>query len=284
MAKLYSAAPADVVQRLNAMKAKFHPDLQQHGVTVGVLMVVEDAEDPEPCLTVGGYPAVAKVKITACRLRAHGLPDAQIDIDLVSWHGLGDAEQDAVLDHELTHLEIDFYRKSGQPKRDSCDRPKLRLRLHDHQYGWFSGVAERHGEASLEVQQYRRHVCEHNQRWFPFAIEEMYGVDEPPVTDAPPAEPAPLKDIHAEQPVSVLTPHGITRQVQSMLEHHGFDVLGDLERLWKRGGRLADYKGFGPEKADSVSDAYVAYHNAHPEVFGKTPEEVAAGQQEQGAA
>ena len=41
----------------------------------------------------------------------------------------------------------------GNVRRDDIDRPLLRIRKHDHQFGWFDAVARRHGKHSIEVQQ-----------------------------------------------------------------------------------------------------------------------------------
>jgi hypothetical protein len=52
--------------------------------------------------------------------------------------------------------------------RDDLDRPKLRVRKHDHQFGWFDSIARRHGPASFEVQQYRKFNESHRQLWLEF--------------------------------------------------------------------------------------------------------------------
>ena len=62
---------------------------------------------------------------------------------------------DAVLDHELSHLELvtDGY---GNVKHDDLERPRLRIALHDWQFGWFDAVARRHGSDATEVQQAKK--------------------------------------------------------------------------------------------------------------------------------
>jgi hypothetical protein len=72
------------------------------------------------------------------------------------------ATQVAVLDHELTHLEL-VTDGDGTVKYDDYNRPKLKIRLHDIHYGWFSEVAKRHKGASIEVQQATRLVSEHEE-------------------------------------------------------------------------------------------------------------------------
>jgi hypothetical protein len=166
--KLYNQAPTEIVNQLRSVMTAAHDRLVKHRVTVGVLLVRDDAEEPLPCLKHHGYAAMAIVSITPIKHRAKGSPDAIIEIDQVTWDDLGEAEQNALLDHELTHLEL-VLNDGGAPKLDGCGRPKLRVRLHDHQYGWFHDIAMRHGEASQEVQQYAALHEERHQQWFAFA-------------------------------------------------------------------------------------------------------------------
>jgi hypothetical protein len=54
------------------------------------------------------------------------------------------------------------------PAFDALDRPKLAMRKHDHQFGWFDEVAQRHGEASPEVRQARVLMEKSGQLYFDF--------------------------------------------------------------------------------------------------------------------
>jgi hypothetical protein len=114
-----------------------HPDLDEDGAPKG------------PPVTLNGYPCAAKVKITAPKDRAKGCGDAEILIDHDLYQELPDAERDALLDHELQHLE-----STGE--FDDMGRPKLTMRLHDHSFGWFDAIAARHGRASFELRQFER--------------------------------------------------------------------------------------------------------------------------------
>ena len=67
-----------------------------------------------------------------------------------------------MIDHELTHLA-----KKGTIF-DPLDRPKLSMRLHDHQFGWFDQIAKRHGRASIEVKQVRAFFESSGQMYFDF--------------------------------------------------------------------------------------------------------------------
>jgi len=116
----------------------------------------------EPTLTSGGYACAAITRIISTRMRAHGMPDVEILVDGDRWAGWSREKQDAILDHELEHIVV-------SKQVDSMGRPKLRLRGHDFQLGWFRSVAERHGEHSLEVEQAEDLVAKSKQVFFPFA-------------------------------------------------------------------------------------------------------------------
>lgn len=172
--KRYTPAGEDVLQRLWTIAKTSHADVVEHKVTIGVVFVWVEALLPVPCLTQHGYDAIAIVSKTPTKHRVKGAPDAMIEIDKVRWDELGEAEQDALLDHQLTHLIV-ATDDGGHAKRDGCGRPRLWIRLHDHQYGWFDNVAMRHGAASQEVREYVRHYEQYHQRWFAFAAERRSG-------------------------------------------------------------------------------------------------------------
>jgi hypothetical protein len=135
---------------------KFHPPLVEIGLTFSVLMA-EAKRDAEgnltgPAIKHHGYPALAKVRIVSERDRAHGMADVALLLDGDRWPLLSQGERIALLDHELTHIEL-VIDDEGKPKADDLGRPKLRIRLHDFEAGWFHEVAERHGKQSQEVQQ-----------------------------------------------------------------------------------------------------------------------------------
>lgn len=168
-------------QQLNVLvqaMTDYHPRLVKAGVTVdlSVAFAKVDEETGEvlgPALKVRGVPVLAKVKIMPLEDRIQGSGDARITIDGDRWADLSPDERLAVLDHELTHLQVqeEMIRqappKAGdppspvapvefRPKLDDAQRPKLKMRQHDHEYGWFDEVAKRHGKSSIEVQQVER--------------------------------------------------------------------------------------------------------------------------------
>jgi hypothetical protein len=162
--KTYSQAP-DVIGTLEKVRADYHTDLE--GVTIDGLFTF-DSESSEPVLQHGGYPAGAVVRITPVKDRALGVADATIIVDRAGWLTLSARQRAALLDHELTHLERKVDAESGELLCDVLDRPKLLMRKHDHQFGWFDEVAQRHGEASPEVRQARVLMESSGQLYFDF--------------------------------------------------------------------------------------------------------------------
>jgi hypothetical protein len=65
----------------------------------------------------------------------------------------------AVIDHELRHLMLAKNKRTGEIQLDDEGRPKLRIRPHDFEFGWFARTAELYGEESYEVSQAREIVA-----------------------------------------------------------------------------------------------------------------------------
>lgn len=164
--KSYSHASEDVERIIERMLEQYHaPELDD--VTIAALFVY-DLESSEPVLTHGGYAAQAVCRITPVRDRALGVADAVIIIDRSNWLTLTQKQRDALIDHELNHLERVVDEDTEAPQTDAVDRPKLRIRKHDHQFGWFDIVAERHGDDSPEVRQARQLIAATGQLYLDF--------------------------------------------------------------------------------------------------------------------
>jgi hypothetical protein len=163
--KCYSAASDDLLTVIERMRAEHYEEMLD-GVTIGALFVF-DSESSLPILTHQGYPADATIRITPVRDRALGVADAVIVVDRSRWSILSPAQKNALIDHELMHLERDLD-DDGDPKVDAFNRPKLRIRRHDHQLGWFDDVARRHGEASPEIRGARQLIEATGQLYFDF--------------------------------------------------------------------------------------------------------------------
>lgn len=168
MPKTYDQAPDEVHDRVRTLFHRYYTDtLKAVGAKIDLLMVSTDAEDAH-ALTHGGYPALATVRIIGAKDRAKGCGDAEIVIDRDAYEGMTSSQRDALLDHELYHLDIKRGR-TGQPKFDDHKRPCFTMRKHDIQVGWFAEIARRHKENSHEVRQATEIHEEYSQLLFGFA-------------------------------------------------------------------------------------------------------------------
>lgn len=156
---VYQRETAAMRKSLTAVMKAYHPGLVDAGVTVDLIRVHASTDangDPKgPALKHGGYQAAAVVRIVGTKERVAGRGDAEIVVDGDRWDEWNDEERAAIFDHELTHLELKTIGETATVDRDDLDRPKLKMRLHDRQFGWFDAVARRHGKHSVEVMQAR---------------------------------------------------------------------------------------------------------------------------------
>lgn len=142
-------------------EARYHPIIETilaHGPRDRYGCVSGDA------ITVHGRKAMACIRVTKLEERVAGRGDAIIWVDGDEYKEWLVPTLDAILDHELTHLET-VLDKYGNPAFDDLNRLKLRLRPHDFQVGWFDEVAERHGHVSVEAMQAAELVAK--QMYFP---------------------------------------------------------------------------------------------------------------------
>ena len=177
MSKSYDRAPAEVSERAHKLIGKFHPDINEADLKIDFIYV----RNPDgPAVTHGGYRALALCKVVNLKDRAMLRGDVEIQIDAEVYEKMSAAEKDALLDHELYHIEIqredadddsDQGDARGSIRTDDLDRPKVRLRKHDYQFGWFTAIAERHGQASPEVVQAKLLWDENGQAFFPMLME-----------------------------------------------------------------------------------------------------------------
>lgn len=141
----------NVLDRAIARVVKqWHQDLDEAKVTFNVLWAVSDDAD-EPAIKKNGLGVIALIKVNNLKDRVSGLEDATLIVDKRRWDAMQDEEQTAVLDHELTHLEVKR-KKTKEIKRDDVNRPALGLRPHDFEIGAFRVVVERHKGAAIEGQ------------------------------------------------------------------------------------------------------------------------------------
>lgn len=148
----YDKCDPSVKKLVTEIIAEFdsYEKLRTVDVKIDLLFAYADLdENDQPtnnAITHQGVKALGLCRIVNLKDRTKGLGDAEILLDGDWWKGASDEEQKALLDHELHHLGF-----TG--KMDNLGRPKLKLRKHDYQIGWFTIIAQRHGIHSQERKQ-----------------------------------------------------------------------------------------------------------------------------------
>ena len=148
----YTDPTSEVMQVYASEMEKHHPELVGAEVTVKVLMAHgkrdKNGDLVGSAIKVRGCLAAGAIKIVSTKDRAAGMADAVMYLDADRWDEWSSEQQAALIDYELTHLEL-CCESDGTVKRDDQDRPKLRMWPHDRELGWFDAVASRHGEHSF---------------------------------------------------------------------------------------------------------------------------------------
>jgi len=116
-------------------------------------------------LKLHGRAADGICRILPLKQRALGRGDAEISLDGDRWRDYSDAERRSLLDHELHHLSVRL--EKGMPAKDDLGRPKLRMRKHDVEFGWFAVIAARHGVESGERRQAKQVMEQYGQYFWP---------------------------------------------------------------------------------------------------------------------
>jgi hypothetical protein len=162
----YEVASPKVQTMCREIVEAHHPELVEYEVSVTCLFAEQESGENKPSVKLHGRPCFATIKKTSARDRALGLPDAVITIDRRKFKELGDRSRRAMLDHELSHLEVD----GGA---DSAGRPKLNMRHHDWELHGFRGVVDRWGVDAVELSQLNEFSqCPDGQAVFQF-LEEI---------------------------------------------------------------------------------------------------------------
>lgn len=164
MSTIYTRAPKEVIELANQVIDRFHPEFKDAELKVDFIFAL--GESMGPAIKHGGYPANAICRIISLKDRVKGNGDAEIVIDGDQWNDWSEEQRQALLDHELHHIIIQrvggmHWHGEGVMLRDDSGRPKLKLRKHDAQFGWFEVIAQRHGAASFECQQAKQVFEEH---------------------------------------------------------------------------------------------------------------------------
>ena len=157
MAVILELAEESVHALAKEIIERFHPDLKEKadkpgsGIRLCIFMASNgDKESHEPAVKLHGYPCYATIGIIPYKQRVDKRADAEITIDESKWKDMPETQQRALLDHEITHLEV-VRDEDGFLKTDDAGRPKLKMRLHDWQLGGFRVIAQRYGADALDV-------------------------------------------------------------------------------------------------------------------------------------
>jgi hypothetical protein len=158
--KCYQEADSSVADLVTKLMKKRHPDMVKHEVKVAVLFVYDDEDSEKPAVSLHGRECLATISITSAKNRAAGMADALILLDRTKYLKATDRRRESLLAHELHHLVL-------KPKEtDGAGRPKLVMREHDHQFGWFEQIARDYGDDAWEVVQAREIMRQAGQLYF----------------------------------------------------------------------------------------------------------------------
>lgn len=165
----YKLCEDSVQKTCKAIIDKHHKELDQYGLTV-ICMFADAGNDangaPKPAVKLHGRPCAATIKKTSPQNRALGQPDAIINIDKHIWYDLDDIKQMALIDHELTHIDLTY-------EEDETERPGFTMRQHDWELSGFADVVSRWGKDAIEMMQLRKfHALEDGQTVFGFLDEK----------------------------------------------------------------------------------------------------------------
>lgn len=161
-ATIYERCTDDVKEVADELIKKYHSDLLTKGKPVEIEYVFAqlepDSNGDRPTgnpVKLHGVACYAVVKVIPAKHRALGSKDAEIIIDKDKWEKMTMGQRRALLDHELEHL-MTKRDAAGVMVLDAYERPRLRMKHHDWDLGWFDSIAQRHAHFSVEVTQARK--------------------------------------------------------------------------------------------------------------------------------
>jgi hypothetical protein len=165
MGTVYWKADQEIVSFVDNVMMKWHGDLHVNQVKIGIIMAMSSSEETT-ALRLHGYPVAAMVKIVPLKDRITKEYDAEMMIDASLWKESNIKRKTALIDHELSHIEVRRKKpekpKKGEPKReidplgevvyDDIGRPALKTRKGDYNVGdGFLKVIQRHQDESFET-------------------------------------------------------------------------------------------------------------------------------------
>jgi Putative phage metallopeptidase len=170
MPATYDPGDSEINGRIKTIIDEYFADLKEAGVKVKVLFA---ASDEPPAVKHQGYAASAMIRINNLRERTLGNGDALMIVDKKAYDELtSDRDRDALMHHELHHLIVKRDKEGNDILKDDLGRPRLGMRKHDFQVGWFAETARIFGKNSPEVRQARQMVELGGEFLFPFMLEK----------------------------------------------------------------------------------------------------------------
>lgn len=151
-----------------------HAPVLTAGVRIDFLFAFADLDaktglPKNDAITHRGRRALGLCRKIKVKDRVKGMGDAEITLDGDWWVTVDDEERRALLDHELHHIAV------IEGEKDKAGRPKLALREHDVEFGWFTVIAARHGLHSQERKQAAQIMEMHGQFYFPELVKATGG-------------------------------------------------------------------------------------------------------------
>lgn len=154
---VYEKAGPPVLDVVRDAIERYHPELDQFGVRIDVLVAsaaIDDCGNPRgPGLTKHGREVLGLARVTTQKQRVVGAGDCELIVNGDIWPELSDEERLSLVDHELQHFELVKDKDDDTETAVALDdhlRPKLRIRPHDVELGLFEVTYHRHGEAGVE--------------------------------------------------------------------------------------------------------------------------------------
>lgn len=168
----YQKAPTEVKEMAEAIMNEHitYKDVLEAKVRIDFIFAYAETSDGGDAkghaLTKHGIRALGITRKIGIKDRVMGRGDCEVAIDGDWWDEATPLRRKALLDHELHHIEL-RYDDDGVVLRDDLKRPKLKLRKHDVEVGWFAAVAARNGSASLEIEQAKAVMDSYGQMFWP---------------------------------------------------------------------------------------------------------------------
>jgi hypothetical protein len=246
----YSLPSQSTTDLLDRVLQKYHRELILADVRVGVIMAFADCDEKtgerkgHAIKGYAGAAAGAQVKKVPLKDRLVKKYDVEILIDGDEWPLLGEPEKIALLDHELTHVEL----RDGQ---DDLGRPLIKMRKEDFIAWGFWDIIKRHGVAAMEHKALKVLADKHGQLLLNLPMQDaMEGITTMTISTP------------GKEPVTV-TPEQFANVAKNV-------AAGKLSSLGQEIAkhRASKAKGGGAISAQQAADIVIA---AAAKQFGKEP-------------